>query len=238
MAAFFQNGLLQHSHVRDDRLRVDIWKQRVHFLPDGHMFDAVIAENASQHAAARTVHRVSCELEIGLGNHVQVCKFTDRFDVRLLEIDFFDSQYVIVFRHGAGVQLIFHFLHDGRRSRAAELAFELDPIPVPRVVAGSDYHSACCVLLLNGKGNRRSWRVVAGQRNRNPGCANHFPCHMRSKFRSEASVIADDNALPGIFVLEDVGGDCTCDAANIVEGEVVGDHATPTIGSEFDLSCH
>src|SRR5208283_3624221 len=39
----------------------------------------------------------------------------------------------------------------------------------------------------------------------------------------------------GIFMLEDVAGDCARHAAHVVEGKVVGDKAAPAVGTEFDL---
>ena len=53
--------------------------------------------------------------------------------------------------------------------------------------------------------------------------------------RSETGVVANDQALARVFMLEDVGGDGGRHAAHIVEGEVIGDNAAPTVGAEFDF---
>ena len=52
---------------------------------------------------------------------------------------------------------------------------------------------------------------------------------------SKARVIADHQPFADVLVLVHVVGNRIAHPANIVEGVVVGDDASPTIGSEFDL---
>ena len=55
---------------------------------------------------------------------------------------------------------------------------------------------------------------------------------------SEARVVPDDQAFAGVLMLVDVIRHRVPDAANVVEGEVVGNDAAPSVGAEFDLGRH
>ena len=55
--------------------------------------------------------------------------------------------------------------------------------------------------------------------------------------RGEARVVAYDQTFAGVLVLVDVSCHRVADAANVVEGEVVGNDAAPSVGSELDLGC-
>ena len=46
VAAFFHDSLPEHRDMGNDRFGIDVRKQRVQFLPDSHVLDAVIAENS------------------------------------------------------------------------------------------------------------------------------------------------------------------------------------------------
>ena len=80
------HGLLQHRDVRQDRLRIDSGKQRIEFAANLNVVDPVLAEDALQHAAARAVHHVDGELEIGFLDCLQVDKILDGGDVGRLEV--------------------------------------------------------------------------------------------------------------------------------------------------------
>ena len=103
-------------------------------------------------------------------------------------------------------------------------------------MTGSDYHAAGCALLFHGERNRRCGRDITGQLDRNAACGNYFGCQTRCTLRGKPRVVADDDPSPAIFILQNVGSNGPGHATYIVEGEIVGDNAAPTVGSEFDFS--
>ncbi len=65
VAFFFHHRFLQQRDVRHDRFGIDAGEERVHFLPNRNVANAVGVEDARQNAAAGAVHRVDGEFEIG-----------------------------------------------------------------------------------------------------------------------------------------------------------------------------
>jgi hypothetical protein len=81
MAFFLHHRFLEQRDVGHNRLWIDARKQRIHFLANGHVLNAVLVEDARQHASPRTVHRVDGELKIRLHDQVQIGKLAYRFNV-------------------------------------------------------------------------------------------------------------------------------------------------------------
>ena len=81
-------------------------------------------------------------------------------------------------------------------------------------------------------------RVVVRQAHRNAGAGEDFGDDLRRALRDEARVVADNQAFAGVFVLVNVVRHRIADAAYVVEGEVVGDDAAPTVGAKLDLCGH
>ena len=68
----------------------------------------------------------------------------------------------------------------------------------------------------------------------NSGVGDYFGDGARDAVGEEARVVADNDSARGIFMFQNVAGDGSRNAANVVESEVVGDQAAPTVGAEFD----
>ena len=187
-----------------------------------------------QNSAAGAVHGVDGKFEIRAADQIEVRELGNRFDVGRLQIYFFDLRRAAA-GHGAGAQFIFDGLHDRRRGRASKLRFELHSIPVPRIVARGDHDAARCAQLLDVVGNRGRGHVVVGQQHGNTCVSDPLSGGTSSAVRQETRVIADNHAASGIFVLEDVAGNRASHAAHVVESEIVGNEAAPTVGTEFDL---
>ena len=194
-------------------------------------------KNSGKNSPAGTVHRVDRELELGFADQIHVGKTANRGDVGRLEVDFFDGRFRTL-RHRTSAQLFFDSLHDGGRGGAAKLSFELHSVPVPRIVAGGDHHSARSALVFHRIGHGRGGRVIVGQLHRNACGGNHLRSHLRRALRGEARVIADDYSALRVLVFQYVGSDRARDPAHVVEREVVGDDAAPAVGSEFDFLSH
>src|SRR4029077_18996582 len=90
---------------------------------------------------------------------------------------------------------------------------------------------------LNVVGNRGSRHVVVGQQHGNACGGDDFGDGASDAVGQKTRVVANNNATSGVFVLEDIACDCAGNAAHVLESEVVGDKAAPTVGTEFDL-CH
>ena len=69
---FFHNRFLQQRDVRHDRLGIDAREERIHFLADGYVANAVLVEDFRQHAAARAVHGVDGKLEIRAADQIEI----------------------------------------------------------------------------------------------------------------------------------------------------------------------
>ncbi len=225
---------LQRGDVRQNGLGIDAGEERIVLLANGHVLDAVLVEDAREHAATGAVHRVDGEFEIGAADEVEVGELADRLDVGGLEVDFLNFGGGGL-GHRAGAQFVLDDLHDGGRGRSAELAFELHAIPVPGVVAGSDHDAAGRAEFLYVVRNGWSGHVVVGQQHGDAGVGEHLGNGAGSAVGGEARVVADDDAAAGVFILENVGGDGARDATHVVEGEIVGDEAAPAVGAEFDF---
>ena len=72
LAVLAHHCFLQHRDVRRDRLGVDAGKQRVHLAANFEVIDAVLGEDALQHAASRAIHHVDGELEAGLLDGIEI----------------------------------------------------------------------------------------------------------------------------------------------------------------------
>ena len=152
-----------------------------------------------QNTASRAIHRIDGKLELRFRDQIH-----DRRNAQTASMyGFLKSTSSIAacaaFRHRAGGKFLFDLLHDGRRRRAAKLAFELHAIPVPRIVAGGDHHAAGRALMLDGIGNRGRRRVVVRQASpecpppqslRQPWaarCETRSACRTRRPLRASAS---------------------------------------------------
>src|SRR5208282_1896961 len=121
---------------------------------------------------------------------------------------------------------------------ATEFSFELHTVPVPGIVAGGDHHAASRALVFHRIGNGRRGRVVVSQLHRNTGGGDYLRSHFGCALRSEARVISDDDSVPRVFIFQDVGSDGAGYPAHIVEGKIIGDDASPAIGSELYFLSH
>src|SRR5208337_1377719 len=83
----------------------------------------------------------------------------------------------------------------------------------------------------------RRGHVVVGQQHGNARVGEDFSDDASGAVGQKARVVSNNNADTegGSFVLEDVDGDGSRHATYVVEGEVVGDQASPAVGTEFDL---
>src|ERR1700678_1161069 len=235
IAALFHHGLLQHRHMSDDRFGIDARKQRVQLLTDGHVPNAAVIENPFQHTASGAVHRIYGELEIRFGNCLEIGEATDGFDVTSLQVDVFNRSFLTAW-HRTCAQFVFDRFHDRGRARSTELAFEFHPIPVKRIMARRNHHAASGTELLYRKGNRWRRRIVVRQLHWNAGPGQNFRHDSRGLWRHKASIVTDDYSTAGVFVLENISRNRTRNSPHVVKGEIVGDDASPTVGTEFDGS--
>src|SRR5260370_35385420 len=79
---------------------------------------------------------------------------------------------------------------------------------------------------------------MVGEYDGNAGAGDDFRRCLGEAARSKARVVADDHAVRGILILQDIGGDSAGYAAHVLEGVILGDHAAPAVRSEFNLSSH
>ena len=136
------------------------------------------------------------------------------------------------------IQFAFDRAHDGGRARAAVVGLELHPIPVARIVAGGDHHAAGRAQVLHCIRQSRRRREVVGETHVNARAREHLGDDLRRSLRSEARIVAYDQAFAGVFVLVDVDRHGVAYAPHVVEGEIVGDDAAPTVGPKLDLCAH
>src|SRR5208337_4782682 len=85
----------------------------------------------------------------------------------------------------------------------------------------------------------RCGRDGIGQHDGNAGGRDNFGAGVGKSLRAEPRVVADANALRGIFLRRsyagmDVRRDGLGSGAHVSESEVVGDNAAPAVGAEFD----
>ena len=90
-------------------------------------------------------------------------------------------------------------------------------------MAGGDHDAPGCARLLYVQGDGGSGSVVVGQFDRDARAGQDFAGGLCEFSREEPRVVADDHTFGGVFVFQDVSGDGIGDAADVVEGEVVGD---------------
>jgi hypothetical protein len=215
-----------------DRLGIDTRKKRIELLTDGDMLNAMLSENAGKNTATGAVHGIYSEVEIRFFNGGEIGELDDGSDVRGLEIDFFNSCFLPL--GSRLIELRLDAFHDGWRGRSAECAFEFDTVPVPGIVARRDHDPASGSGLFDGERNGRSGRVIVGKTHGNARGGENLSGDACAILRGKASVIADNDAVLRVLVLKNVRGDRAGDAAHVVEGEVVGDNAAPSVGAEFD----
>jgi hypothetical protein len=105
-------------------------------------------------------------------------------------------------------------------------------------VAGGDHHAAgrAQIFYRVGKGGRGC--VVVGELDRNAGPGDDLRRSLGKAARAKARVIADDDPVLRVFILQHIGRDGPSHAADVLEGIVVGDHAAPAIGTELDFRNH
>ncbi len=185
--------LLQQSNVRFNGLGIDARKKRIQFLPDGNVLNPALAENPRKNPAARAVHGVDGNLELGFANEVHVGKPANGSDVRGLEVNLFHG-CLRTSRHRPSAQFLFHPFHDGWSSRPAKLPFKLHSVPVPGIVAGCDHDSTRGAVLFHRIGNRGSGCVIVRHFHPDTRGGDHFRSHMRRALRSETRVITDENS--------------------------------------------
>src|SRR5581483_11813629 len=199
------------------------------------MLDSVIGEYPGQNPAPGPMHRIDGKPELRPPDQGEVGELANSVDVGRLQINFFNRGRAAA-GHRPAMQLVFDDLHDGGRRRSAEFALGLDAIPVPGVVTGGDYHSAGGTLCFHGVGNCRGWRVVIGEFYRDSGVRDYFGHQPRYPLRCKASVVADNHAPAAFFMLQNVGGDCSGDAAHVFEGKVVRDDSPPSVSPKLYFS--
>src|SRR5208282_262888 len=107
-----------------------------------------------------------------------------------LEVGFLDGR-LRALRHRTRAQLFFNSFHDGGRGRPAKLPFELHSVPVPRIVARGNHHSARCSVGFHRVGHGGSGRVIVGQLHRNTSGGNHLRGHSGKGLRGKPRVISD-----------------------------------------------
>src|SRR6266705_6167183 len=137
-------------------------------LTNSNVPDASLFEDICQNAPAGAVHGIDHKSKIRFSDETEISEAAYCGNVGLLQIHFFDWGGVAI-RRSSGTDFVFNHLHDGRRSRAAELRFELHSIPVPRVVAGSDDYTSGCTRSLDRQRDCRSGAVITGELYRNSG---------------------------------------------------------------------
>ena len=114
------------------------------------------------------MHRIDGKLKFGFRDQIKVREFADRIDIGCFQIRFVDRGRTAI-RHRPRPQLLFNNLHDGGGRRAPKFRFELDPIPIPGIVARCDHHAAGSTLGFNRVRNGRRWTVIIGQGDWNAG---------------------------------------------------------------------
>ena len=80
-----------------------------------------------------------------IGNQIKISEAADRVRILRRQIDFF-NRGLLSFGDGPGGNFRFNYLHDGGSGRSAKLRFELNAVPVPRVVTGGDHYSTRAAL--------------------------------------------------------------------------------------------
>ena len=220
--------------MRQDGLRIDSRKQRVHLAADLHMRDAALLEYLCEHVAPRAVHTVDSEFEIGAGDLLQIGKFADGVNVGRLEVGFFDFCRA-AFGHGSGMDVIFNLLDDGRRGRAAIGGLELHSIPVPGIVAGGDHHSAGGAQVLHRVRESGRGCVIVGDFYRNSSGRKDFRRGLGKPARAKTRIIANHQAAGGVLILQNISSNGPGHAAHVLKGVIVGNNSAPAIGAKFDL---
>ncbi len=129
---------------------------------------------------------------------------------------------------------------DGGLAGAAVPGFVLDAVPLRGIVRGGDHDAAGSAAFAHAVAQSRGGRDVVGKRNGNAGGRDDFSAGAGKGFGAEAGVVADAEALGGVFLGGtscgmDVGGDGFGGGADVGKGEVVGDDTAPAVGAELDL---
>ncbi len=236
-AAFFaHHGFLEGFHVRQNRLRIDAGKQRIHLSANLQVRNPGALEDAGQHSPPGAVHDVDGEAEAGLGDQAHIGEFLDGGDIGRFEIDLAHPSALA--SRGRGVEVALDFPHDLRRGRAAIGGFELHPVPIPRIVAGGDHDAAGRAHLLDRVRERRGRRVIVRQPHLETRVRKLFGRDFGEAARTEARIVGQQDAPGGVLMPVDVVGDGARDTAHIFKGEVVGDDGAPAIGAELDCRSH
>ena len=89
--------------------------------------------------------------------------------------------------------------------------------------------------LAHAVAERRGGRDAVGQQHRDAGGGDDLGAGAGKGLGPEAGVVADAEALGGVFLGVNVGGDGLGGDAHVGKGEVVGDDAAPAVGAELDL---
>ncbi len=219
--------------MRRDGLRIDAGEQRVQFAANFEVRDAALGKDAFQHAAPGAIHDVDGELEAGFLDQLQVDEVLDGRDVGRLEIG--KRHAAALALQARRIQLALDRTHDRRRTRAAIAGLVFHAIPVEGIMAGGDHHAAGGAQVLHRIRERRRGRVVVGEPYGDARGGENFGDDLGRALRGKARVVADDQAFARVLMLVDVDGHRVANAPHVVEGEIVGDDAAPSVRSELNL---
>ena len=220
--------------LRLDGLGIDAGKERIGIGANLDVVDADAVEDVGENGAARAVHGVDAELHAGFRDEVEIGEALDGLEVGGQEIDFGDGRGLRGARDGLAEIRLDGGDHGGL-ARAAVPGLVLDAVPLRGIVRRSDHDAAGGAALAHAKAQRGGGRDGVGEHDGNAGGGDDFSAGAGKCFRAEARVVADAEALGGIFLCcVNVGGDGFGGGAHVGEGEVVGDDAAPAVGAEFD----
>src|SRR5262249_35737892 len=110
--------------------------------------------------------------------------------------------------------------------------------PAPRIVAGGNHDAASGAQIFYGVGERRCRRIVVGQLDWDSGARDDLRRRLSKPAGAETGVVAYDDSATRIFIFQDVRSNGASHAAHVLEGEIVGDNAAPTVGSKFNFVHH
>ena len=111
---------------------------------------------------------------------------------------------------------------------------DLEAVVDPRVVAGGDDDARGGAALDDLVRAHLGRDRVRGEGDRDVVGEDHLRGGRREVLRGEPPVVGDDDALRLLAALDDVVGDAVGAAADVLEGELVGDPRPPAVRAEDD----
>ena len=105
-------------------------------------------------------------------------------------------------------------------------------------MARRDHYPAGRAQVLHCIRQSRRRREVVRQAHVDARAREYLGDYLRRPLGSEARIVAHHQAFAGVFVLVNVDRHGVAYAPHVVEGEIVGDDAAPTVGSKLDLCAH